>query len=103
MLLEETLAADSFRRALALDPRLFQARMDYVSLLLQTGKKDEALQILDEGVKYDYPRMPELIPFYALAGKLRREAGRTEEAQVLEARARQLEILTSAGFPLHGN
>jgi tetratricopeptide (TPR) repeat protein len=97
------LAADSFRRALALDPRLFQARMDYVSLLLQTGKKDEALQILDEGVKYDYPRMPELIPFYALAGKLRREAGRTEEAQVLEARARQLEILTSAGFPLRGN
>ena len=96
------LAAGSFRRALALDPRLFQGRMDYVSLLLQAGKKDEALQSLEEGVRFNYPRMPELIPFYKLTARLQGEAGRMEEARVLEAKARQLEIPADAGFPLGG-
>ncbi|GAB4508656.1 MAG: hypothetical protein Tsb0026_07630 [Sulfuricaulis sp.] len=96
------LAAESFRRALALNPRLFQGRMDYVSLLLQAGKKEEALQNLDEGARYDYFNMPELIPFYSLTAKLRREAGRTEEARVLEDRVRDLEKLTSAGYFLRG-
>ena len=96
------LAAESFRRALALNPRLFQGRMDYVSLLLQAGKKEEALQSLDEGVRHDYPNMPELIPFYSLTAKLRREAGRVEEAQALEDRVRELEKLTTGAYQLRG-
>lgn len=96
------LAAESFRRALALNPRLFQGRMDYVSLLLQVGKKEEALQILDEGVKHYYFSVPELIPFYSLTARLRREVGRAEEAQVLEDTVKELEKLATAAYPLRG-
>ncbi len=98
----QELAAESFRRALALNPRLFQGRADYVSLLLRAGKKEEALQTLDEGAKYHYPSMPELIPFYSLTAKLRREAGRVEEAQDLEDRVKQLEKPATAAYPLRG-
>jgi tetratricopeptide (TPR) repeat protein len=98
----QELAAESFRRALALNPRLFQGRMDYVSLLLQAGKKGEALQSLDEGARQNYPNMPELIPFYSLTAKLRREAGRAEEAQVLEDRVKELEKLTTGAYQLRG-
>jgi O-antigen ligase len=96
------LASESFRRALALNPRLFQGRMDYVSLILQTGKKEEALHSLDEGVRHHYPDMPDLIPFYSLTAQLRREAGRVEEARALEDKARELEKLTTAGYQLRG-
>lgn len=98
----QTLAIESFRRALALNPRLFQGRMDYVSLLLQAGNKEQALESLDEGVRHDYPVMPELIPFYSLTAKLRREAGRAEEAGVLEARIRELEKLTASTYQPRG-
>jgi O-antigen ligase len=96
------LAAESFRRALALNPRLFQGRMDYASLLLQAGKKDAALQILDEGVKNYYFGVPELIPFYSLTARLRREAGRAEEAQALEDRVKELEKLAAGAYQLRG-
>jgi tetratricopeptide (TPR) repeat protein len=92
------LAAESFRRALALNPRLYQARMGYVSLLLQAGRKDEALQALSEGVGQEYQKMPEVIPFYVLAARLMREAGGVEEALVLENRVRQLEMLTTTQY-----
>lgn len=95
-------AAESFRHALALNPRLFQGRMDYASLLLRQNRKEEALQSLDEGVRYDYFNIPELIPFYSLTAKLRREAGRLEEAAVLEDRVKALERQSAAGYFLRG-
>lgn len=96
------LAGESFRRALALNPRLFQGRMDYVSLLLQTGKKEEALRSLDEGVRHYYPAMRDLIPFYSLTARLRKEAGRAEEARILEDRLRELEKQSATGYQLRG-
>lgn len=96
------LAAESFRRALALNPRLFQGRMDYVSILLQAGRKEEALQSLDEGARHDYPNISDLIPFYSLTAKLRREAGKAEEARVLEERVKELEKLTTSAYQLRG-
>ena len=98
----DELAAESFRRALALNPRLFQGRLDYVSLLLQRGKKDEALQSLEAGVKYDYPPMPDLIPFYSLTAKLKREAGKLEEAKVLKDKAQALEKQAKSSYFLRG-
>ncbi|MDO8704980.1 MAG: O-antigen ligase family protein [Sulfuricaulis sp.] len=98
----DELAAESFRRALALNPRLFQGRLDYVSLLLQRGKKDEALQSLEAGVKYDYPPMPDLIPFYSLTAKLKREAGKVDEAKVLENKAQALEKQARSSYFLRG-
>ena len=74
----------------------------HVSLLLQAGKKEEALQSLDEGVRHDYFNMPELIPFYSLTAKLRREVGRVDEARILEDRVREMEKMTTAGYYLRG-
>lgn len=96
------LAGESFRRALALNPRLFQGRMDYVSLLLQAGKKEEALRSLDEGVRHYYPAMRDLIPFYSLTARLRKEAGRAEEARILEDRLSELEKQSATGYQLRG-
>ncbi|MGA9032239.1 MAG: O-antigen ligase family protein [Sulfuricaulis sp.] len=96
------LAAESFRRALALNPRLFQGRLEYASLLLQHDQKQEALQTLEEGVKHSYPDLPDLIPFYSLAARLSREAGKEEQAKTLEDKARDLEKKTRAAYSLYG-
>ncbi len=96
------LAAASFHRALRLDPRLFQGRTDYATLLLQDGKKEEALQLLEEGAKYYYPDMPGLIPYYSLTARLRREAGNIEQAKVLEDIVASLNERTAESYFLTG-
>lgn len=96
------LTAESFRRALALTPKMFQARLEYAQMLLQQGKQDEAYAVLEEGAKYEYYPIPDLIPFYSLTAKLRREAGRLEEAMVLEKKAQALEKETKASYYLRG-
>lgn len=98
----QELAVESFRQALALNPRLFQARMDYVSLLLQETKKEEALRSLEEGVRYDYFNIPELIPFYSLTARLQREAGKLDQAAAWEDRVKALEKLSAASYYLRG-
>jgi hypothetical protein len=40
----EALAAEYFRFALRHDPRLYQGRMEYVTLLLQRGNREDARQ-----------------------------------------------------------
>ncbi len=96
------LAAESLRRALALSPKMFQARLEYVQLLLQQGKRDEAYVVMEEGVKYEYYFIPNLIPFYSLAAKLRREAGRLEAAMVLEKKVHDLEMQAKASYSFRG-
>lgn len=96
------LAAGAFRRALALDPRLFQARTEYANLLLGHGEKQQALKVLDEGAKYQYFGIPDLIPFYSLTAQLRREAGRVEEAGELEAKVNSLEMRAKSSYSLRG-
>jgi tetratricopeptide (TPR) repeat protein len=96
------LATDAFRRALALNPKMFQGRMDYAAIVLQHGNKDEALRILDAGLKYVYYDMPDLIPFYSLAAKLKRELGREEDAKTLEDKVRYLEKQAAASYYLRG-
>ncbi|MGE5241064.1 MAG: O-antigen ligase family protein [Bacteroidota bacterium] len=98
----QELAAESFRRALELDPRLFQGRTDYATLLLQDGKKEQALQLLEEGAKYYYPDMPGLIPYYSLTARLRREIGDTEQAKVLEDKVASLKVRTVNSYILTG-
>ena len=96
------LAAASFRQGLSLNPQLFQGRTEYAELLLRHGKQEQALQVLDAGAKYEYYSAPELIPFYTLTAKLRREAGRLGEAFVLENKIQQLEKQTQASYYLRG-
>jgi len=98
----QELAAESFRRALGLDPRLFQGRTDYATLLLQDGKREQALQLLEEGAKYYYPDMPGLIPYYSLTARLRREIGDAEQAKVLEDKVASLKVRTANSYFLTG-
>lgn len=95
-------ALESLRHALTLNPKLFQGRVDYAGLLLQLGRKDQAFQALEEGAKYEYYPVPELIPFYRLTARLWREAGRAEQAGVLESRADELEKSVKASYYLRG-
>lgn len=96
------LAAGALQHGLALNPRLFQGRMDYATLLLQQGKKPEARQTLEAGVQYDYPGIPILIPFYSLTAQLEREAGKEEQAKVLEAKVEQIKKQDTASYFLRG-
>ncbi len=96
------LAAESLHHGLALNPRLFQGRLDYATLLLQQGNKPEALQTLEQGVKYDYPDMPDLVPFYSLTAQLEREAGKEVAAKILEDRVERLKKMNQASYFLRG-
>ena len=96
------LAAESLQHALALNSRLFQGRLDYATLLLQQGKKPAALQTLEEGVKYDYPEIPDLIPFYSLTAQLEREAGKAEQAKILEDKVERLKKQNAVSYFLRG-
>lgn len=94
---EKSLAA--CRQALALDPLMYRARTVAAELLLDRGRLAEALQLLDEGATYSYAETPELIAFYRLTARLRREAGRMEEAAALEEKAMALEARFAPGYP----
>lgn len=98
----EALAAESFRLALRHDPRMYQGRMEYVKLLLQRGNREEARQTMEEGVKYYYPDMPRLIPFFSLAAELRREAGDIAQARVLKDKVDALNKLAKGSYFLSG-
>ena len=98
----QLLAAESYRRALNLNPKLFLGRLDYAELLLQSGQKEMALETLEAGVKYEYYPMPNLIPFYSLTARLMREAGKIEQATVLENKVADLEKRSAASYHLRG-
>ncbi len=53
-------------------------------------------------MRYVYPDMPELIPFYSLAAGLMRDAGKTEQAKSLEDRIVTLKKQAAAGYFLRG-
>ena len=86
-----TLAADSFHRALSLNPKLYKTRIDYATLLLSDGKFEPALGILDAGISYTYINNPDLAIYYAFTIVLLKESGRYKEAKQLEERLIQLQ------------
>ncbi len=96
------LARESFQRALALNPKLFQGRLDYANLLLQHQQKNEALRVLEEGVKYRYFETYDVIPFYSLTAKLQREAGKEAAAKILEEKIQLLEKQANTSYYLRG-
>lgn len=96
------LATASFQRALALNPKLFQGRLDYANLLLQHGNKDEALRVLEDGAQYQYYETYDMVPFYSLTAKLRREAGKVAEAKILEEKIQYIEKQANTRYYLRG-
>lgn len=97
-----TLTATALEKGLALHPLMYRARTDYAELLLQQGRREQALRTLEQGVAYTYHESPEMLPFYKLTMRLRREAGRIREAEALAARIEPLERQAQAQYNLRG-
>ena len=67
-------AQNNFSQALVYNPRFYQARVQ-LALLLKNRNKTGARQILEEGLKYNYPLSKKLLDYYGLIAKIRFEAG----------------------------
>jgi len=80
------LAEQEYRRALALNPRLHTARMQWAALLLRLDDPVAARAVLEAGLGYWYTGTPSVIAYYEQAARLRRDAGNAEAAADLEQR-----------------
>ncbi|MHB8623936.1 MAG: O-antigen ligase family protein [Sulfuricaulis sp.] len=98
----QALAVGSLQHALTLNPRLFLGRLDYANLLLQQGNKMLALQTLETGAQYDYPEIPDLIPFYSLTAQLEHQAGQDAQAKAVEAKIELIKKQNQASYSLRG-
>ena len=77
-------AESQFARAIALNPRLLAARVEYAKLLLVIGKEREAYRILDAGTDlWYYPAAPALA-YYEFAAYMARKLGENERAKDIE-------------------
>ena len=97
-------ASQSFRHALALNPRVIDARTAYARLLAAEGEKKEAARVLAAGLPYDRPRSPKLISYYDLTANFEAETGNPKGAKALrkkvEERATTLNMAHSLLFGL---
>lgn len=76
-------AAQSFQKALALDPRYHYARVFYSQLLMKQGNEQEAARILEEGIKHYYLETIEIIPYYQAVAYFRAKRGDTAGVKIL--------------------
>jgi len=68
-------ASRSFRRALTVDPRCYDARIFYAEMLLEAGDRAKAADVLKEGLGYWYPGDYRILPYYRLALSVCRQTG----------------------------
>jgi O-antigen ligase len=92
------LAAEAYARALELDPRMHVARTELAETLLAQGRAGEAQAVLERGMDYQYPEVPELLPYFRLTASTWRKAGKLEAAQALETRIDELEKRANASY-----
>ncbi len=76
-------AEAQYRRALALDPRYYQARTQYATLLLPQGRLQEARQMLEAGMPYTYLESTELFTYYDLTRQVVELTGDTRQAKLI--------------------
>lgn len=89
-------AEDAYRHALGLNPRYVPAREALARRLLATGRRAEARELVESGLKqYIAPYVP-VVPYLSLAARLRAEAG--DMKGEAELRTRIGEILSAAGW-----
>ncbi len=79
-------AAENYRRALALNPRLYEARTGLAETLLEQGEAPQARRVLEQGLGYWYLETPEILPYYGLARRLRAGSGDAAGAAELARR-----------------
>ncbi|MCK4866002.1 MAG: O-antigen ligase family protein [Gammaproteobacteria bacterium] len=74
-----------FKKALKLDPRFLFSRIRLATLLHQKNQLKKAMEVLYDGVNYNYPVNKVMIEYMTLFAKLSREAGVESFALHLEA------------------
>ncbi len=91
-------ASRSFRQALAIDLRCYDARIQSAKMLLENGDVAGTAEVLKAGLKYWYPRDHRVLPYYQLAVSVFRQSGDSamaEEAEkkIADIRDRYQEVL----------
>ena len=79
----------AFNKALKLDPRFLFSRIRLATLLHQQNQLKKAMEVLYEGVNYNYPVNKVMLEYMTLFTKLSREAGVESFALHLEANIRK--------------
>lgn len=88
-------ALEDFERALILQPRYFQARLDYARALIAQGRIEEAHWLLVEGLKFAYSPYEGLADYYRFTEALCKELGDHSNAERARAGlARYQRLLT---------
>ncbi len=83
----------AYQRALQLEPRYYRARLNYARFLLGQGLEREARLILEDGMRYQYLSVADVLPYFGLTAQLRERAGDVPRAR--ELRVKMGEILQS--------
>ncbi len=81
-------ASKAYTHALALNPRYYRARMAYARMLLKTGERKAAREILEAGLIYTYYDNEYIAPYYALTAKIRWKMGDKTGARELQERVK---------------
>jgi O-antigen ligase len=69
------LAIEAWRRALVLNPRFYPARVAWANLLIAEGDTAAARRLVEDGLREAYLVHEGIVPYFALAGRLRAAAG----------------------------
>jgi tetratricopeptide (TPR) repeat protein len=69
------MAAGAFERALALNPRFYPARVAWATLLIAGNDTAAARALVEAGLREFYMVHEGIVPYFALAGRLRAAAG----------------------------
>lgn len=86
----------AYREALALNPRLYPARMYWAEMLLRRNEIAAARELLEQGLIHWYPQAPALIGYYELAARVRRAGGDPLKAAELDRRVQQMRAALAA-------
>lgn len=90
------MAVEAWRRALALNPRFYPARIAWANLLITEGDTAAARALVEDGLREYYLVHGGIVPYFALAGRLRADAG--DKAGAAEMGERIKEAMAASGW-----
>ena len=86
-------AIGQFKKALQLDPRLYRARSALARLFVNRGDLDEAVLLINDGVKHYYPvYMTGIEKFYQYAINLNLMNGDTVKAKEIQVELDEVKL-----------
>ena len=84
-------AKAEYEKALALDPKLSEARIALAIVLARTGDPVGARNVLEQGMAYTYLDGPELIQYYQMTAQIRMQTGDPQGAVQLASQVKEIE------------